>query len=161
MDDLKYARRMLQAGAAGAFDAYGFHPYGFAYPPEQDPSTSAVRGLTFRRAEAHRALMEEFGAGDRQMWATEFGWLLDPNEEGVQCTWAELDWQRVSAAQQADYVKRAYEYAAANWSWMGVMFLWNFDFSVSPLYPDACEQMKWFSIIDPTGKPRAVVEALR
>jgi hypothetical protein len=160
-DDLTFAQQMFQAGAAGVLDAYGFHPYGYAFPPEQDPNAPNVHGLAFRRAEAHRALMEQFGAGDKQMWATEFGWLANPQEEGVTCSWPDLDWQRVSLAQQADYVKRAFDYAKANWSWMGVMFLWNYDFSRSPLYPDPCEQMKWFSIIDPSSKPRPVVEALK
>jgi hypothetical protein len=161
VDDLAYARAMFAAGAANAFDAFGFHPYGYAYPPEQDPNAPNVNGLAFRRAEEHRALMEQAGAGSKQMWATEFGWLINPLEEGVNCTWPDMDWQRVSLAQQADFVKRAFDYAQANWPWMGVMFLWNYDFSRSPLYPDQCEQMKWFSIIDPTGKPRPVVDALR
>ena len=161
MDDLTYARAMFEAGAASAFDAYGLHPYGYAYPPEQDPNDPNVKGLAFRRAETHRALMEQYGAGEKQMWATEFGWLIDPQEEGVSCSWPDLDWQRVSRAQQADYVKRAFDYAKANWPWMGVMFLWNYDFSRSPLYPDPCEQMKWYSIIEPSGTPRPVVDALR
>jgi hypothetical protein len=161
MDDLKYAQAMFAAGAANAFDAYGFHPYGYAYPPEQDPNATGVNGLAFRRAEAHRTLMEQNGAKDKQMWATEFGWLINPQEEGINCSWPGLDWQRVTEAQQADYVKRAFDYAKTNWPWMGVMFLWNYDFSRSPLYPDPCEQMKWFSIVDPSGKPRPVVNALR
>jgi hypothetical protein len=161
MDDLKYAKAMFEAGAANAFDAYGFHPYGYAYAPEQDPTAAGVNGLAFRRAESHRALMEQYGASAKQMWATEFGWLINPQEEGVSCSWPDLDWQRVSEAQQADYVKRAFDYAKTNWPWMGAMFLWNYDFSRSPLYPDACEQMKWYSIVDPNGKNRPVVDALR
>ena len=160
-DDLAYARSMFSAGAAGLFDAYGFHPYGYAYPPEQDPNADNVKGLAFRRAEAHRALMVQYGAADKQMWATEFGWLMNPQDEGVSCSWPDLNWQKVSAAQQADYVKRAFAYAKTNWPWMGVMFLWNYDFSRSPLYPDPCEQMKWFSIVTPGGKPRPVADALK
>ncbi len=161
VDDLVYAQAMFRAGAAGLFDTYGFHPYGFAYPPEQDPNAPDINGLAFRRAEAHRALMMQFGATDKQMWATEFGWLLNPNDEGASCSWPDLDWQRVSKTQQADYVKRAFDYAKNNWSWMGAMFLWNYDFSRSPLYPDPCEQMKWFSMVDPNGKNRPVAEVLK
>ncbi len=160
-DDLLYAQSMFRAGAAGLFDAYGFHPYGFGYTPEQDPNAPSINGLAFRRAEVHRNLMEQYGAKDKQMWATEFGWLLNPQEEGVTCSWPDLDWQRVSKTQQADYVKRAFDYAKANWPWMGTMFLWNYDFSRSPLYPDPCEQMKWFSLVDPNGKNRPVVDALK
>jgi hypothetical protein len=160
-DDLAYARTMFEEGAANYLDAYGFHPYGFAYPPEQDPAQmSEHKGLTFRRAEAHRALMEEFGARDKQMWATEYGWLLDPTTEGVTCDWPEANWQKVSAQQQADYVLGAYRYARANWPWMGPMFVWNFDFSRSPLYPNTCEPMKWYSIVDANGALRLVGQHL-
>lgn len=161
MDDLAYARAMFEAGAADFIDGYGFHPYGFAYEPEHDPNDAQAKGLLFRRAEAHRALMEEFGAGEKQMWATEFGWLINPNEEGVSCTWPELDWQRVSRKRQAEYVVRAYDFSAKNWPWMGPMFLWNYDFSRSPQYPDPCEQMKFFSMLDEQGNERPLFASLR
>jgi hypothetical protein len=161
MDDLKYARAMFEAGAASFIDAYGFHPYGFAYEPERDPNDPQTNGLTFRRAEAHRALMEEFGAGDKQMWATEFGWIIDAKEEGLDCTWPSLDWQRVSRNRQAEYVVKAYDYAERNWPWMGPMFLWNYDFSLSEQYPDPCEQMKFFSMLDEQGKERPLFGALK
>jgi len=105
--------------------------------------------------------MEEFGAGNKQMWATEFGWLINPNEEAVRCTWPELDWQRVSRKRQAEYVVRAYDFAAKNWPWMGPMFLWNYDFSRSAQYPDPCEQMKFFSMLDEQGNERPLFAALR
>jgi hypothetical protein len=161
MDDLAFARRMLAAGAANAFDAYGFHPYGFAFPPEQDSSQATGHsGLAFRRAEVHRRLMEEYGAGHKQMWATEYGWLLNPADEGVTCDWPDANWQKVNREQQADYVLGAYRFARANWPWMGPMFVWNYDFSRSPLYPDSCEPMKWYSIIDAQGRPRLIAERL-
>jgi len=162
IDDLTYARAMLDAGAGNAMDVYGFHPYGFAYPPEQDPAASNVRnGLAFRRAEAHRKLMEEFGLGQKPMWATEFGWIINPKEEGVTCSWPEFDWQLVSRQQQAEYATRAYQYAKQNWPWMERMFLWNYDFSISPLYPDKCEQMKWFSLLDENNVPRPIMRELQ
>jgi hypothetical protein len=161
MDDLTYARAMLEAGAGASLDVVAFHPYGFAYPPEQDPDAPGVNGLAFRRAEAHRALMVEYGLAGKPMWATEFGWLVDPGQEGGSCAWPDMDWQKVTLEEQADYARRAYAYAAAQWPWMGVMFLWNYDFSQSKLYPDGCEQMKWFSILDMFGNPRPIVETLR
>lgn len=161
MDDLAYARAMFDAGALDVMDAYSFHAYGFAYEPERDPADAQTRGLLFRRAEAHRRLMEEFGGANKPMWATEFGWIIDAKEEGSGCTFDGLDWQRVSRDKQAAYVVRAYDYASKNWPWMGPMFLWNYDFSRSPLYPDACEQMKWFSLLDVQGNERPVLSALR
>ncbi|MCL6511848.1 MAG: hypothetical protein K6U78_14320, partial [Anaerolineae bacterium] len=160
-DDLAYARALFEVGIADYIDGYGFHPYGFAYEPEHDPDDPQARGLLFRRAEAHRRLMEAFGAADKQMWATEFGWLVDPREEGLQCSWPELDWQRVSRKRQAEYVVRAFAFARQHWPWMGPMFLWNYDFSRSPQYPDRCEQMKFFSLLDENGTERPVMQALR
>jgi len=161
VDDLAYAQALFQAGIADHIDGYGFHPYGFAYPPEHDPNDPAARGLLFRRAEAHRRLMEAYGAGDKLMWATEFGWLLDPREEGMACSWPELDWQRVPTRRQAEYVVRAFAFARANWPWMGPMFLWNYDFSLAPQHPDPCEQMKFFSLLDLRGNERLVLQVLR
>jgi hypothetical protein len=161
VDDLAYARAMFDNGALAVMDAFGFHPYGFAYEPERDPAQAEARGLLFRRAEAHHQQMTAYGAGDKQLWATEFGWLRDAAEEGQTCDFGTLNWQRVPGRQQADYTVRAFDYAAKNWPWVGPMFLWNYDFSRSPLYPEACEQMKWFSLVDAGGQPRPVLETLR
>ena len=161
MDDLAYAQAMFDAGTADVMDGYGFHPYGFASEPERDPADASAKGLLFRRAEAHHKLMEQFGIGNKQMWATEFGWIIDAKEEGQTCTWPDLDWQRVSRKRQAEYVVRAYDYAAKNWPWMGPMFLWNYDFSRASQYQDACEQMKFFSMLDEAGKERPLFAALR
>ena len=162
VDDLAYARAMLSAGAGNAMDAYGFHPYGFAYPPDQDSaSAQGHTGLTFRRAEMHRKLLEEFGLSNKPMWATEFGWIIDPKEEGATCDWPDMNWQKVTRQQQAEYVAQAYTYAKQNWPWMEHMFLWNYDFSRSPLYPEQCEQMKWFSMLDAQGQPRLMMHELK
>jgi len=161
MDDLAYAKAMFDTGALDVMDAYGFHPYGFASPPERDPLEADANGLVFRRAEAHHALLAQAGAGNMPMWATEFGWIIDAKEEGQTCTWPGLDWQRVSRQQQAGYVIRAYDYAHQHWPWMGPMFLWNYDFSRAAQYPDPCEQMKFYSMLDEAGQERPLMQALR
>jgi hypothetical protein len=161
VDDLRYARAMFDAGALAFIDGYGFHPYGFAYAPDHDPQDPQTRGLLFRRAEAHRALLVEYGADALPMWATEFGWLLDPASAGRSCNLGSLDWQKVSPERQAQWTVDAFDFAARHWPWMGPMFLWNYDFSRSPQYPDPCEQMSWFSLLNPDGTERPVLTALR
>jgi hypothetical protein len=161
VDDLAYARAMFDAGALAFIDGYGFHPYGFAYAPAHDPNDPQTRGLLFRRAEAHRALLVEFDAAELPMWATEFGWLLDPAAAGRDCDLGSMNWQKVSAENQARWTTQAFDYAARNWPWMGPMFLWNYDFSRSPQYADPCEQMTWFSLLNADGSERAVMTALR
>ncbi|MCX6019767.1 MAG: hypothetical protein NTZ50_14925 [Chloroflexi bacterium] len=161
VDDLAYARAMLEAGALNFVDGYGFHPYGFAYAPDHDPSDAQTHGLLFRRAEAHHDLLVKYGGAETPMWATEFGWLLDPAEAGLSCDLGSLNWQKVSAEKQARWTVQAIDYAARNWPWMGPMFLWNYDFSRSQQYPDPCEQMKWFSLLNEDGSERKILTALR
>jgi len=145
MSDLAFIQGMYEAGAPGHFDALGSHPYGFAYPPEQEPET--VDGLAFRRAEQQRAVMEAFDDGEIPIWATGFSWLMDPAERGVTCHWPDRDWQRVSEAAQAGYLVRAFVYARQHWPWMGPMFLTGLDLA-GLWYYDECEPMRWYTVAD-------------
>ena len=40
-----------------------------------------------------------------------------------------------------------------NWPWMGVMFVWNMDYSTVP-WNDYCDQKSWFAILNYDGTPR-------
>lgn len=155
MNDETFIRRIydpnsdgnLSDGAKGYFDALGSHPYGFAYPPDHNPASTP---LCFRRAELHHQLMVQYGDGNKPIWATEFGWIIDPAQLGSPCRLSsDRDWQKVSPQQQADYLVRAYQYACSNWPWMGAMFLFNLDFDVAYWYAE-CEQMRFYSIY---GRP--------
>ncbi|UCC64109.1 MAG: cellulase family glycosylhydrolase [Anaerolineae bacterium] len=143
--DLSFIQGMYEAGAQGHFDALGSHPYGFAYPPEQDPA--AVDGLAFRHAEQQRAIMEAFGDDQTSIWATGFSWLMNPAERGVTCHWPDRDWQRVSEIEQAGYLVRAFVYARQHWPWMGPMFLPGLDLA-GLWYYDECEPMGWYALAD-------------
>ena len=93
------------------------------------------------------------------MWLTEFGWMRDPAEDGINCldsdpNFAGFSWLRVDGASQADYIVRAFDYADRNWAWAGPMFLWNLNWSMIP--PGAlnmCSHMRWFSILKQNGDP--------
>ncbi len=154
LEDLWYIERMYQAGAKGHFDALGTNPHGFGRPPEQDPGAPGINGMTFRRAEQQRAIMERFDDVGRGMWAMEVGWLADP---GAQCypAWKEDGrlWQKVTLAEQRDYLVRAYEYAHQHWPWMEAMFLFNLDFGTAPSEagcPDVtnmCQETRFYSLV--------------
>ena len=163
ISDLEFAAEMLDNGAAQWFDAFGYHPYGYNQPPEVAPSADT---LTFRRVELIRQLFEERGIYDKQIWLTEFGWLRDPAEDGVQCSdsdpnFAGFAWLRVSAQQQADYTVRAFQWADRNWPWAGPMFLWNLNWA---LYPPGvvpmCSHMRWFGILRQDGSPLPVFQSV-
>ena len=157
--DIDYAREMLENGAAQWFDAFGYHPYGYNAPPEQAP---AYRTLNFRRAELIWDLFEEYGVTDKQIWMTEFGWLRDPAEDGVNCAdndpnFAGFAWLRVAGDVQADYIARAFAYADRNWPWTGPMFLWNLNWSqrADDGSLPICSHMRWFGLLRRDGSPTA------
>lgn len=129
MDEREYARQMLLLGAGDYFDAFGYHPYGFAYEPETD-AYIVSNGFAFRGAEVMHNILEQHDLGYKSIWATEFNWLRDDygslpsncdNYEPI------FGWMEVSEAQQANYITRAFQYADENWPWMGAMFVWNLD----------------------------------
>jgi len=157
LDDLEFIRGMYEAGAKPYFDVLGSHPHGFAYAPE-DALSDPVH--CFRRVEQQRAIMVQFGDTAKPIWATEFGWIVDPGEEcHYYGDWPTRWWQRVSFQTQADYLLRAYHYARTNWPWMGVMFIWNMDFSTVS-WNDYCDQKCWYALLNHDGTPRPAYSAL-
>ena len=94
MDDLEFIRRMYRAGAKGYFDVLGSHPYAFGSSPAMESDDGIA---DFLRPEEQRAVMLEFG-DDSPIWATEFGWPIDPAELGreeylAHPAWAGWRWQ--------------------------------------------------------------------
>ena len=160
INDLDFAKEMLDNGAGQWFDAFGYHPYGYDQPPEADP---ARHELVFRRAERIRALLEQHGVF-KQIWLTEFGWLRNPAEDGVSCSDNDPDfrgfaWLRVSGTAQADYLVRALQYADVNWPWAGPAFIWNLNWSQSGVGP--CNQMRWFSLLHGDGSPTLAFQRIQ
>lgn len=158
ISDLDFIRGMYQAGAKPYFDVLGSHPYGFASSPETEPWGD--RTLFFRRVEQQRQIMLDHGDGAKQVWATEFNWLIDPAAYGSGCSWPDRDWQKVSPQTQADYLVRAYQYAYKNWPWMGVMLSFNLDFAATPWYGE-CDSVRWYAITSGDLTPRPAYTALK
>jgi hypothetical protein len=144
INDLDFICDIYRHGGKPYFDVLGSHPYGFAYEPQRNPGS--VGGLAFRRVEKQRALMEIQNDGDKQIWAIEFGWILNP---GSGCLhwgdWPTRTWQIVSEQQQAQYFMDAYLYAWAHYPWMGVMSFFNMDFATVYWY-QYCEPARWYSV---------------
>jgi len=156
MDEREYARQMFRLGAGKTFDAFGYHPYGFAYEPERAlddlPADDNGNGFAFRGVEVMHDLLEQHGLGDRLIWATEFSWLRDPGEDGRSPDWCHriddyedaFGWMDVPELQQANYITRAFRYADENWPWMGPMFVWNLDWHD---YGWLCDPARYFSVL--------------
>jgi hypothetical protein len=157
MGDFEFTARMFAAGAKDCFDAFGYHPYGFNLPPETSPFDYEYG---FRRAERMHALLEQYDLGHVQIWITEFGWVRTPTEEGLNCNadpdFYDFAWMQFPSEVVADYTVRAFQFADEHWPWAGPMFLWNLDFNTySDDFMPACEQMRWFGILDRGGNPTA------
>jgi hypothetical protein len=153
IEDVDFLRGMYAAGARGSMDAMAIHNYGGNHEPEQDPGDC---GICFRRAEIYRQIMVDAGDSATPVWATEFGWLMDPGKNMGQ-----YDWMRVSADKQAEYVVRSFKYARANWPWMTGLLLSNLDASTTPYHTGPQDGMPWFAILNKDYSPRPAWKAIK
>ena len=144
MDDRRFLREMLEAGAVECMDVVGAHPYGFGHPPS-DPR-GAHDGLNLARLEDQHDLLVEYGAADKPVWATEMGWTAGAIGENA--------WQTVSPEQQANYLRNALERMEREWPWVGLAAVWY-------LGPHDVPEWSGYSLLDAEGSPRPVFDALQ
>jgi hypothetical protein len=158
MPDTDFLQGMYEAGAAPYFDVLGVHAPGYKAPPELDPAEAAAnpeygngRWFAFRHVEDMRAIMVANGDEAKQVAILEMGWTLDT----VNPHYA---WFAVDEQTQADYLVRAYQYAAEHWQpWIGLMStIYVADYE----WTEDNEQW-WWSIVLPDGTPRPAFIALR
>jgi len=164
IDDRAFLRGMLEAGVAQWVDGIGAHPYGFANPPEESardpqhvaPSHNDHPSFFFRDTlEDYRAILLEYGAGDKPIWVTEFGW---PSMEGLNMDTTGWEYALyVSEQQQADYLARALQ-IGWNTPWVGPMFVWNLNIAV--IYGNSRPESA-YSLLRPDGSWRPAFIALR
>ncbi|MGC9520447.1 MAG: DUF5107 domain-containing protein, partial [Anaerolineae bacterium] len=132
MDEQAFLQAMLDHGAVSCMDAFGYHPYGFASPPERDAEIVA-NTFAFRGVEPMRDILVDAGLASLPIWATEFNWIRRPAEDGYESCDSNQSyapyflWQEVTSVTQADYLVRAFQYADTHWPWMEGMFVWNLD----------------------------------
>ncbi|MEM7801023.1 MAG: hypothetical protein AAF633_17655, partial [Chloroflexota bacterium] len=172
-DEREFLKEMItavDAHASDCLDAVGYHNYGFSAdfdtPPDtpfdQNPSPedNCKNGFCFRGIEPIYDIMSENGWGDKEVWSTELGWIIDPAEVGLpECandpSMSGRAWQFVTPDKQAENLAGAFAYAAENYPWMGGIILFNLNFNKASYYRD-CEQMRFYSVED-----RPAEEALR
>lgn len=154
MEDFDFIRGMYAAGVKGHMDALSVHPYGGNTSFDRDPNDCG--GICFRRAELYRDLMVQLGDAGTPVWATEFGWLMDPGRNVGQ-----YDWMKVSAQQQADYVVGSFRYALERWPWMTGMLLSNLDASTSPYHTGWEDGLPWFALLNADYSPRPSYHAFQ
>lgn len=153
IDDREFVAQLLDSGGGTCLDAVGYHPYGYsadfdAAPDgaSADPTQNCVQGFCFRGAEKIYEIMQAHGAGDKKLWATEFGWITAPPDNCLgDPSWSGRQWQIVTDEKQASNLVGAFQYAEANWPWMGAMFIFNLNFNEPGLHPE-CEQMRFYAV---------------
>lgn len=155
-DDLFYEEMYKAMGNSnGYFDMLGVHGAGFAAPPEIDPAEAANnkaygghRFFAFRHVEDIRAIMVRYGDTNKRVVLLEFGWTFDPVNPSYKWHGADAG---ITEMVQADYLKRAYIYAAENWTpWIGLMSLLtmpNIDWLEDGNPED--EEQFWWAIMKP------------
>lgn len=157
MPDDRFLQGMYDAGAAEYFDVLGVNAPGYKAPPELSPDEAQSeeygggRWFAFRHVEDIREIMVANGDGEKQVAILEMGWTLDEVNP-------DYAWFAVDEATQADYLVRAYQYAAENWQpWIGLITtIYIADDSWT-----AEDEQWWWSIVLPDDTPRAAFHALR
>jgi hypothetical protein len=175
LDDVEYLKQIYayQGGIVkNYYDVLGAHPGSNANAPDEmwpdkpgsgkcPPKYASQEGncwkdkpsFYFRRIEQQYAVMEAAGEGQKQMWLTEFGWSTYNVANGYEYG------QLISPDVQAQYLVRAFEKGKNEYPWMGVMFVWNLNFSTLGLSPED-EKVPW-SVVNPDWSPRLAFLALK
>lgn len=122
VDPYAWVTGIYASGGKSYFDVQGVHPY--CWP--LDPTTTSVYNHLKRVSEIHD-IMANNGDGNKQVWATEFGFpTKGPNT--------------VTEAQQSSYTVSAFQiWSQSAWlSWTGPMILYTYkDGSNDPNDPEA------------------------
>ncbi len=144
VDDFVYMQQMLEAGMANHVDGIGAHPSGYNVPPHatwqeactaiQEAGNAFFNGAcdsphhswSFRSTlEGYRALAVQYGASDKPVVPTEFGWAVGEGYYHHAYAFANDN----SYQEQADWTVQAYV-MMRDWGWIGPAFLWNLNFAV-------------------------------
>lgn len=164
-DDRAYFRQMYDAGLGNpAYQniAIGVHPYSAANPPDArwcGEDTCSDYGYDnhpswffLNTLEDYHAIMNEYGDGGRQLWATEFGWGTYENFLTTDGTVPPIPasqpyFERITEDMQANYIIRAFE-IGQDLPYIGTMVLWNLNYIQQP-YVDASDERSAYAILRP------------
>jgi hypothetical protein len=166
LSDLTFFRQMFSDPRFRSHvDVIGVHPGGQSNPPDtmwpDNPSTkpgwTTSREFYFRRIEDVRALMVQYGLGDRQMWITEFGWATANNTPGYGFG------NNTSFEEQAAYITRAFQMGRYDYApWVGAMFLWQLNFAVEWKYKgNELHEQASFGVLNGDWSPRPAYHAIQ
>lgn len=135
--DDQYLQQLYDLGFQQYADVVGMHAPGFDAPevgPDDAVAKGGQRWMSFRRVEDLRKIMVRNGDAARQAAILETGYTTDSVHP-------EYAWFAVDEATQADYMRRAYAYAAEHWRpWMGLM---SSIYMAKPVWTEDNEEYWW------------------
>ena len=170
MDDFEYLERMFQAGLNSYVDGIGAHPSGYNVPPSYtwQQGCDAIKksgNQHFNGAcdnphhswsflstmEGYRNIAIKYGAANKLIWPTEFGWAAGGAYHPAYGYANDNDFD-----EQAKWTVEAYQ-MMRNWGWVGPAILWNLNFRV---VADGTEKAQW-GIVRNDWSPLPIFHALR
>lgn len=151
--DVLYLQRMYQAGAGACFDVLAVQGYGLW----SGPTDRRLRPTTinFQRHLYLRDVMVANGDAHKPIWISEAGWNPVPNDPAI----ADLErYGRVTMEQAAAWAPLAYQRAAEEWPWIGVIAWWYFKRA-----DDSERGQSWyyFRLVEPDFTLTPVYQALK
>ncbi len=169
VDDMLYYKQMFTY-KDGIFkshvDAVGFHPApaynspDTLWPDNPGPGPGWLDSRThyFRHIEDLRALMEEQGLGDYQIWITEMGWATENVTPGYEYG------NSISFEQQGEYLFQALQRVRNEYPFVGVAVIWNLNFAIlwneqDP--PQPLHEQSSFSILNTDWSPRPAFDRIQ
>jgi hypothetical protein len=118
LNEFIFLQRMYDAGASQCFDIMSVQGYGLWSGPTDhrlDPIT-----VNYNRHVYLRDIMVRNGDEHKAIWISEMNWSAVPNEV------PDRRFGQVTLDQQARWAPLAYERAANDWPWVGVVNFWFF-----------------------------------
>jgi uncharacterized protein YraI len=143
VDDFTYLEDMFKAGVANYADGIGAHPSGYNVPADvkfedacaaiqitghsfNGPCDNPHHSWSFRSTmEGYWNIMNVYGAGNKKIWATEFGWAAGG---AVNNNYGYANDNYLN--EQAQWTVKAYQ-MMKDWGFAGPAFLWNLNFKVN------------------------------
>jgi hypothetical protein len=151
--DVSFLQQMYDDGASPFFDILSANAYGLRNGPD-DFRFNRTDDVNFSRPVLLREIMVQNGDSTKPIWASEIGW------DALPANWSQLPllFGSVSRELQAEYTVRAYQRAAEQWPWMGVMAVWHFR-KVQP--DDAKQQDYYFDLVSTDWQPELIYYAIK
>jgi hypothetical protein len=134
---IDFLSSMYSDGAAGSFDALGFHAYSYPALPDTFEPWSGWSQMD-QTSPSIRSVMTANGDGGKQVWITEIG-APSAGPDGV------------GATAQADEITQAVQ-AAKTTPWIGALFVYT--------YQDSATNPDYFGLINADGSPKPAWSAL-